>query len=389
MAGPSITPLPHPTDLADAHAAAVLSHVLPIGEQLSDTIRIALADALGADFEAIGADPEHPEWHQSAIDITRELLNGFMPSMVDLLTDVQLASLLAGMQRVATLLPARSVLPIVSAKQPVVGASAVASPQEEIARQPRVVPSEAPRTTKVATPHGGPVDVTVGEEPVPTVGPAADRGREAVPEDIPELITIRIPMPPGLELPSGLEFPEITPAPPSPPEEPPLVTSHTNLPMIDEAARSLRARHAMTRADFDALSNEARRRAFTVAGQQVERTIEKVRDIAADLVEDGPTLREFKKRVEEQVGGGTFLSPAHAETVYRNNISQSFSDGMDKLLQMPMVGDAFPFAAVHAIHDDRVRKDHLEVEKIGLQGTNVFYRTDPVFIKYRGPWDYG
>jgi hypothetical protein len=358
----------HPTDLADAHAAAVLAHVLPLGEELADSIRLALTHALGVELPDLGIDLAHPEWHQYAIDITREVLESYRPELTALLTDIQLASLLAGMQRVATLLPTTLHARPAQIVMPVVGASAAASPRGEIATSPKIVPSEAARTTKVATPHGGSVD---GPEPAPEPAP-------------PEVITVTLPVPmPAFiaESPEPLEPPE--------PEQSPPVTSRTGLAMVDEAAKVLRSRVAMTRPEFDALSDEARRRAFTVAGEQTEKTVGKVRDVLADLTEAGPTLPDFARIVEEEVGPGTFLSPGHRETVYRNGISQAFSDGMDKILATPLVDDAFPFAGVYAIHDDRVRKTHLMMETLGIDGTHVFYRNDPVFIKYRGPLDWG
>lgn len=159
-------------------------------------------------------------------------------------------------------------------------------------------------------------------------------------------------------------------------------------PLIDAAVADLRSRRLLTRDQFDSIAADARQEAFTVAGVESEATLEKIRDTLADLLEEGPTLREFKSRVEEAVGTQPFLSDAHAETVYRTNTIAAYSNGQDEVLNHPMVADLFPYRAIFPTHDGRTRPWHLALERSGIDGTNIYNANDPVWRKIRPPSDY-
>jgi hypothetical protein len=48
----------------------------------------------------------------------------------------------------------------------------------------------------------------------------------------------------------------------------------------------------------------------------------------------------------------------------------------------------FPYQAYEPIHDGRVRDEHAELEKLGLNGTNVYRRDDPMWNYFTPPWGY-
>lgn len=163
------------------------------------------------------------------------------------------------------------------------------------------------------------------------------------------------------------------------------IAGEIHLPMIEEAARDLMARQCLTRDDYDALDAQSRDHAFTVAGLESERAIEKVRDALAEAVTEGYTLEQFKRRVEQKAGKGTFLSEGHAETVFRTGMQSLYSDGLDKMLGNPMVADLFPYRERISIEDSR-RTDICEVlEHSGLDGTNVYRADDPTWQRTRPP----
>jgi hypothetical protein len=160
------------------------------------------------------------------------------------------------------------------------------------------------------------------------------------------------------------------------------------LKLIDEAVSDLRRRVPFTREDFDQLDARSRDEAFTVAGIEEENAIAKVQDALAEAAAEGPTLKAFKKKVEETVGEGTFLSDSHAENVYRTNLQTAYSNGQDTVLAHPMVADLFPYRAIYPIRDDRVRPWHLALEKAGIDGTNVYNASDPTWSVIRPPSDF-
>jgi ADP-ribosyltransferase exoenzyme/Phage Mu protein F like protein len=177
-----------------------------------------------------------------------------------------------------------------------------------------------------------------------------------------------------------------------PPKQPFVATEgegeRIHFPIIEEAAKELAKKNLVDRRTFDALTAATRAKAFTVAGVDAQDTLRKVRDALAENIEEGADFATFKAKVLEEVSPGTFLSDAHMETVFRANVQGAFSDGQMQVLSHPFVRSGFPYAEASAIHDDRVRPEHLEIEKIGIEGGPIFRINDPVFQTFRGPWDF-
>lgn len=178
--------------------------------------------------------------------------------------------------------------------------------------------------------------------------------------------------------------------PPTPfvPASPEGTPERIHYPIIDEAARSLAAKNVMTRAQFDSLDAAARQKAFTVAHVECLDTIDKIRTVMSEVVRDGIDVQTFRERVLAAVDEGTFMSDWHMETVLRTNVQVGFSDGQMAVLQHPFVKSGFPYASYEAIRDDRVRHNHLALESLGIQGTNIYRINDPVFLMFRPPWDW-
>lgn len=201
-------------------------------------------------------------------------------------------------------------------------------------------------------------------------------------EALATLRTIAPPMPPGRILPPvGLL-----------PGGEPLV----RFPVIDRAAEGLVRRNILTRPAFDAASLRARSRAFTVAGETTEDAIATIRDVMVEMIERGETLAKFRKTVAEQLEG-SFLGPAHAETVFRTNIQTAFNAAHDELADRPIVSELFPYQAYLPINDGRVRDEHLALGRrvpeipgsaFGIQGTNIYRRADPFWDFFTPPWHF-
>lgn len=182
--------------------------------------------------------------------------------------------------------------------------------------------------------------------------------------------------------------------PPPPPPPPTASTSPgegrgpiLRLPIVEAAQRDLEQRQVLPREDFDRLSEVARRSAFTVARVQSLDALERIRIALAADVNQGGTLREFRDQVE-QVLGESLLTPAHIETVYRTNVGAAYTQGLMEVLQHPLVSDEFPYLEYTATHDSRTREEHLAMETLGIDGTAVYRRDDPVMRRFLPPWDY-
>lgn len=213
--------------------------------------------------------------------------------------------------------------------------------------------------------------------------------KEMPPERQPEFLA-RLPADQREYVERAAAISRIPPAPPWPlrtsvPGDPPPIVE---FPVIQEAAQSLRDRRVLNAADFEQLAGDARSQAFTVAAVESEATLRKIQELLARNIEAGVSFGEFAERAADELSEGTFLSPAHMETVFRTNVSAAFTDGMNRVLDHPVVQSGFPYAAYEAIDDDRVRHDHLAMMRHGINGTNVYRIDDPVFRLFMPPWDY-
>lgn len=156
-------------------------------------------------------------------------------------------------------------------------------------------------------------------------------------------------------------------------------------PLIETAANNLARKQVMTAEQFYAAAAQARQVGFTVSNVASEDTIAKVQDALIEDIQTGGTLRAFQERMVDIVDTSP-LSESHVETIYRTNIANAYSEAQKRILEHPLVASEFPYVEYHAAHDGRVRRDHLEMEHLGINGTNVYRADDPVIRKFWPPW---
>jgi Phage Mu protein F like protein len=184
------------------------------------------------------------------------------------------------------------------------------------------------------------------------------------------------------------------PAPPSVPPTPPPSPGPGDdgepiirFPGLEESVKRLREKQVLSSEDYYQLTGVAKQSAFTISGDLTDKSIDKIRMLLGDILESGPSLREFSAKVHEAIDELP-ISESHLESVYRNAVNEGYSQGIESVLDHPLVGEAFPYAAFHAIHDARVRPDHLALETQGLNGTNIYRRDDPVWKALRPPFSW-
>lgn len=180
-----------------------------------------------------------------------------------------------------------------------------------------------------------------------------------------------------------------------PPSEPPassffgMFDREPNLRLVntDNAVKRLMERGILTRPQFDAAKEDAARQAFTIAGDLGSDTIERMRFFLSQEIANGTSLAGFKKRVEESLETSP-IAPGHLENVYRTNLQSAYRDGRETLRANPIVAATFPYQAYYATHDGRTRHHHRDLEKLGLNGTNIYRVDDPMWDSFTPPWDY-
>lgn len=155
-------------------------------------------------------------------------------------------------------------------------------------------------------------------------------------------------------------------------------------PVIEEARKTLLEREIVPREQFDALSDDFRRRAFTVAGESSLGALESIRDELAIAVDKGLTKRQFARNLETRLKTSK-IGNAHLETIYRTNVQTAYNDGYASLANNPVVAAVFPFQEYLAIEDDRTRETHEAMTRLGIEGTNIYWRDDPVWEIWSPP----
>lgn len=147
------------------------------------------------------------------------------------------------------------------------------------------------------------------------------------------------------------------------------------LPLIDTAVNDLITRKVMTRKVFDAMQDEAKRNAFTVAWQESDETIEVIRDVVRQATQQGWALADFRETLQDRLGSAP-MSKWHSELVFRQNVQQGYANGLEKIASHPVVRPIFPFAKIAPIKDTRVRDTHLSLAKSGLEGGPIYWADD-------------
>lgn len=154
-------------------------------------------------------------------------------------------------------------------------------------------------------------------------------------------------------------------------------------PAAKASAKSLVSKRVYTPKEFKALNNASRARAFTAAGEITQEARTRLRDRLGEMAEQGADRKAFVAEMADLP-----LSEPHLEQIFRNNILTAFSEGKEEVLDQPGVGEVFVYRSYDAIDDDRVRPEHLSLEKRGIQGTNIYHKDDPVWKAFRPPWSW-
>lgn len=155
------------------------------------------------------------------------------------------------------------------------------------------------------------------------------------------------------------------------------------LPLVQRAVESLRSRNLVTPERFSQLSEEARSRALVVAGIVREQALAKLQLLLEEQAAT-PSLASFKRRLQE-TGLIDSITGQHVETAFRDAVQTAYSDGMDRLLEDPLVGDALPFAETLPIRDSRLSKVCEWASRCGINGTAIYLRADPSWQLVRSP----
>ena len=155
------------------------------------------------------------------------------------------------------------------------------------------------------------------------------------------------------------------------------------LPVMERAVQLVSENTLVDNALANAITKTAQR-SQQVSQNVVEEFVTTAKNELTRTLKEGLPQQEFIKRVKDLAP-----IPEHTlETIFRTTTMTAVSDAKYQALQQPLVVDAFPYIAYYATRDARVRKEHLALESLGLDGTNIYAANDPTIIKFLPPWDY-
>ncbi len=159
-------------------------------------------------------------------------------------------------------------------------------------------------------------------------------------------------------------------------------------PVVEAAAKRVAEAKIVSPGVFAGLDSEAKEQAFTITTDMADESVAKIRDLLHENIARGADRKAFIRDVDDLFGEGMPLSRAHVEQIFRNNVNVAYSDGQHRALKAPLVVGAFPYREYFATSDQRVRKEHFALESLGLDGTAVYNRLDPVWHLFRPPWSW-
>jgi SPP1 gp7 family putative phage head morphogenesis protein len=160
-----------------------------------------------------------------------------------------------------------------------------------------------------------------------------------------------------------------------------------------EAAAVLSGKPVVTRRIFDQLLPELQQRAFTVTGVECLSTLQRVRDLAAQLPVGGD-FDELKAGILDEISPWiiTATDPdqrakqmtaavRRAELVLRNNGWAAYAVTNHRAIQEQ--ADVFPFCQYLSSEDNQVRPTHAAINK------KIFPTASPFWATHTPPWEHG
>lgn len=148
-----------------------------------------------------------------------------------------------------------------------------------------------------------------------------------------------------------------------------------------DAADHLRSLTPVTKLTFDGLTSQYRKDAFTVAGVNDVKLIEKIRDDLAEVLKNGGTQKDFEAAVSKltSTAGVEKIAAFTLDTVFTTNMQKAYSLGRFEQLNDPAVREALPYWQYLTVGDARVRPEHAVLDYFCARCS------DPVWLKIYPP----
>jgi SPP1 gp7 family putative phage head morphogenesis protein len=148
---------------------------------------------------------------------------------------------------------------------------------------------------------------------------------------------------------------------------------------FEEASKWFRGRVVVTRAEWDAMSRQARRQAFTIAGTQQAKVVQTVFDAIALAIDKGTPIDKWRKELRKKLGAFADKNSATLTTAFINANQTAYNTGRYYQMSNPAVTVALPYRVYDSVLDTRTT----DICK-GLNGT-VLLHSDPWWLTHWPP----
>ncbi len=134
--------------------------------------------------------------------------------------------------------------------------------------------------------------------------------------------------------------------------------------IFKEAVEFLKKKVPLTAAEYKALDDECRAKAFTVSGYTSLEVLQKFLDELADACENGKTKKEFMDTMNDflERNGYEGLNPFNADVIFRTNMQTAYNAGHYKSMTNPATKKLRPFWQYVTAGDGEVRESHALME---------------------------
>lgn len=149
------------------------------------------------------------------------------------------------------------------------------------------------------------------------------------------------------------------------------------------AVKYLQKKKPLTKAEYERISDDAKSRAFTVAGYTSMEVIEEFYKSVVEAAEQGKSMQEFRGHMNDWLTehGYDALNPWKAENIFRTNVQTAYNVGHYR--SMMEVADTRPYWMYVAVGDEATRPEHA-----AMSGT-VWRADDPIWDVWYPPNGYG
>lgn len=145
---------------------------------------------------------------------------------------------------------------------------------------------------------------------------------------------------------------------------------------FDEAVRALRKLTAVSDAEWEELTEQAREYAFKVARVAQADVAQDVLDAVERAVRDGTTLEQFREDVGQKLYDAWGEEDgSQVEMVFRSATQRAYSAGRDDVFTAPAILKARPYWRLTTAGDSRVSDEHDPLDGLVLPADHPWWRT--------------